>query len=1600
MRKVVVFILILVILSFWSASGAYAQANASLGGFVQDATKALIPGVTVTLTNVNTGVVETKLTNDAGAYQFPAVPPGTYKLSGELNGFSPAVENNVQLGASTQVQINLTLQVGTGPGTVVQVEAAGGTRVNETSSSVGDVLTRERIENLPLVGNNILDLLTVLPGYRESYLGPAFATVGGLGLDTVNATVNGISTNSTRNQASNPSVGIQAYTNTVMNPDLVGEIRLILAPVDAELGRGNAQIQIQTRSGTNKYTGSVVWNVQNTALNANTWTNNHTARFTTVNGVSTKISDKTLPDWRNINQLTGSYGGPIIKNKTFFFFLYDKQMVNARTTVTNQVLTDAARQGIFRYFPGWNPGNANSAIPSSFNNSTTGVYASVDVAGNPLPGCSVVGPASLNCVPDPASGTVGAANPYPNKLTCFSIFGNVLADGITPINQQIKDQYCPGGNFILPNAGTTWDSRRPGPDSTGFMARVLALAPHANTWNAFSNVTLANIGDGLNTAGNTYLRGTKGSGTLQGAIGVVQSAGDYQNRQQFNIRVDHTINNRNRVSASINYEMDDAAANNAAYQGGLQGNTHRRPASYAFNGTSTLTAHLVNESRFGVSINKNQQSPAWNNVQYPDVAKLARTFLLQGGVDAVSGRNQPVIFNPGANVNGFMNFAPTDLASSSPNWNYADTVRWTHGKHSVSLGGEYRRPETSGFTTSSYSSATLGNFGASGFPAPLMNTVANFSGGSGDQATSVGLLPGFLAAARTNAVSLTYLQNGSLGTVSTPYWMDNQADREAKTWRSAATIKSFDTGTDPYSHQTRSQVSNEWSVFAKDDFKVLKRLTLNLGLRFDLNMSPYLRGGLTSNFVGDGAGLYGAGRPVSGDLLSQWLRPGNLYLSGYGSNATGANGLGTAAPLQCQLGVTQTPIAPTGGGPVLSLPASTCDPNLMSTVQFIGPGSVNPDKTLVPQKGRWSPAIGFAWQVPFFGEGKTTMRGGFQRTYGGAGAAFQSGAGSGPGGDSLTSATANFSTSADPLLSIINGGLAPTIADIAKFIPVPPTRLPGQAIPIANRSVAVTQAMYAPDYITPYTDNFTLSVTRNIGRNYTVDVRFVDTLGRRLAGTQDLNLNNVYHNPELLHALDVTRAGGNDPLFDQMLMGLNLIGLNAAGQAVTGYNAPVGSMGTFTPTSGPVVPIQERGSMQLRRSLTFAPSLANGDYVTVINSLFNFTNTALGTAVGLEPTPTNVDPVTGLAPNPSGKLLRNGCNRIADGKTAGFVVADANDPNFGKTILPRCFPENYFYANPQVSTANYNSNTGRTNYQSGQFQFTARPVQGVSLQGTLTWNKTMNLPTSGYTDPLNPEMDYRLTAATGKELRANGTFELPIGPNKIIFGNSSGWFARAIEKWQTSFILTLPEGQVRSITGNNMLYANGRPDVVGPWDNPRGEVHWGTGSSSNYFGGDTSPYATYRDPQCGSSAVMQIEPITGVFFGAPTSGTNTSQCTLNGLGKIVPAGTPGAIPANTSGLFVIPLLQNPLPGHQGNLGFATMKIISTRRLDGNASKQFRISESKSVQVRIDATNILNHPQENVPSGLDFFSVFSNTFGQMNGKSTSSRTFQAQLRLSF
>src|SRR5678815_421285 len=241
-------------------TSAFAQTtNATLGGTVSDASRALIPGVTVTATNTQTGIVSTVVTNETGAYQFALLQTGVYKVTAELPGFQTQGYNDVTLGVGQQVRLNFTLQVGT-QSQSVEVNVAADTLIATTSSSVGTVLPEYKLRDLPLPTRNALDLVLTTAGTQ----GGSFAGSRTVAVNTVR---DGVPVSDGRYD-----VGVSA--STYVSPDLVDEVRVIVAPADAELGRGSGQVQMVTRSGTNQFRGSLFWTNRNSALSANSWGNN------------------------------------------------------------------------------------------------------------------------------------------------------------------------------------------------------------------------------------------------------------------------------------------------------------------------------------------------------------------------------------------------------------------------------------------------------------------------------------------------------------------------------------------------------------------------------------------------------------------------------------------------------------------------------------------------------------------------------------------------------------------------------------------------------------------------------------------------------------------------------------------------------------------------------------------------------------------------------------------------------------------------------------------------------------------------------------------------------------------------------------------------------------------------------------------------------------------------------------------------------------------------------------------------------------------------------------------------------------------------------
>jgi hypothetical protein len=339
-----------------AASVLSAQTDASLSGTVADPSGAHIAGASVTALNIDTGVSSPSTTNGDGIYSFPSLPTGTYRLSAEHAGFSKKIIDQVILAVGSQLTVNIDLALGQVSDTVEV--AATVTDINASSATIGDVMETKRLVDLPLVGRSSYDLINTQPGVIF-FQGQAAVNINGQAGGAVNYTTDGINT---QDNLLNGATTAAAANNASI--DRVEEFRIVTSPADAEYGRGSGQVQMTTRAGTNKFTGSAWDELRNTDLDANDWFNNQ-------KGVNLITGAQAAP--RNIlqeNQYGFRLGGPVIlpkyngRNKTFFNGIWEQSNDNQKNTVNPEVYTASALAGQYRYIPGLTNANAAAVVPS------------------------------------------------------------------------------------------------------------------------------------------------------------------------------------------------------------------------------------------------------------------------------------------------------------------------------------------------------------------------------------------------------------------------------------------------------------------------------------------------------------------------------------------------------------------------------------------------------------------------------------------------------------------------------------------------------------------------------------------------------------------------------------------------------------------------------------------------------------------------------------------------------------------------------------------------------------------------------------------------------------------------------------------------------------------------------------------------------------------------------------------------------------------------------------------------------------------------------------------------------------------------------------
>ena len=296
----------------------FAGVTASISGTVKDPSGAAIAGATVTATNVGTGIATTQTSNGQGFYSFQSLPLGHYNIEAQQKGFKTYRQTGLVLDVNAALTVDPALQVGQ---STEKVEvSADMLHVETVSSQMGEVIEGKRMTDVPLISRSFTDLLSLQPGVAsaESPMSGAFGgpfISAGFSPPPVSGDLNagGYSVNGMREAANGfilngmlvQEMGYSA-AGAVPNLDSIEEFRILTNNSDAEFGNyAGAQINVVTKSGTNLWHGNVFEFVRNTSLNARNYFDQPGQKGT-----------------YHQNEFGGTFGGPIVRDKIFFFADY------------------------------------------------------------------------------------------------------------------------------------------------------------------------------------------------------------------------------------------------------------------------------------------------------------------------------------------------------------------------------------------------------------------------------------------------------------------------------------------------------------------------------------------------------------------------------------------------------------------------------------------------------------------------------------------------------------------------------------------------------------------------------------------------------------------------------------------------------------------------------------------------------------------------------------------------------------------------------------------------------------------------------------------------------------------------------------------------------------------------------------------------------------------------------------------------------------------------------------------------------------------------------------------------------------------------------
>jgi len=315
--------------------------TSSISGQVTDPQGNSVAGASVKLVS-STGTSRTIVTNNDGLYTFSSVQTGTYTVEVEMKGFKKAVIADVRALVDSTTNLNVKVEIGEVT-EVVNVDAAGlESLVNTTDASTGNNFVSQQILQLPLQARNVTNLLSLQAGVT-----PDGSVVGGRA-DQANITLDGVDVNNQQNASAFESV-------LRVNPDSVDEFRVTTANSDATKGRSSgAQISLITKSGSNEWRGALYEYHRNTATAANEWFNNAAGHWKATD--SEVLAGRAVAGEQRLkrpklirNLFGGRLGGPIVKNRLFFFYNYEGMREAKEATVARTVPTASLGAGTIRF---------------------------------------------------------------------------------------------------------------------------------------------------------------------------------------------------------------------------------------------------------------------------------------------------------------------------------------------------------------------------------------------------------------------------------------------------------------------------------------------------------------------------------------------------------------------------------------------------------------------------------------------------------------------------------------------------------------------------------------------------------------------------------------------------------------------------------------------------------------------------------------------------------------------------------------------------------------------------------------------------------------------------------------------------------------------------------------------------------------------------------------------------------------------------------------------------------------------------------------------------------------------------------------------------